>query len=1024
MSETPLAGGDYGALRTPVPTARQHASDPRPSQLPTGQVVPASAAELSADAASRDRSLPLSKRVAAYFASIDPRKVEGPRTPLIVFGLTGVLSAWSGAALTVAGPEIQADFGTSVAALTAVAAIAGVAVVVLGLPLGYLVDRISRVRLIQFSAIVGPIGTVIQAIARTFGIFTAGNVLTQLATIPSQVASGPLLADYFPARSRARAYGIIGACGSFGALIATPVTGLLVKSYGWRSTTLALTAVALITALLTFILREPTRGAMDRKDLGVSEENAPSEHIPPTFAEALRAAWSIKTLRLQAIAGFVSMFSLPLNILLGLLMASKFALGPLERSLLATATSLFAIPALLIGTGIADRLLRHKPSTLVALQAGLQFVSAAGIIAQAFAPNLLLFFVASTIPSVLSILLSPIGFTVSSMIVPARIRGAGMQIFTPFSLLGLAFTPVLLMAVEGLSLEMAFVLFAPFMVLSGLIYLASAGSVAGDIRAARAAAAAEEETVRAAREAETKLLVARDIEVARGTVTIIDSIDLDVAEGEILALCGTNGSGKSTLLKALCGLASASNGAVFYRGREITHLPAHQLVRRGLVYVPGGDGVLPHLSVRDNLLLALARGNDLGNTERAIVTSIADVLQFFAPLARHLDTPAGNLSGGEQQMVAIAQGMCLRPQLLLIDEFSLGLAPAVVAKLIDAVDALKAAGVTMVIVEQSLNVAAQLTDRVVYLDAGKKMHDGTMQDLFNRPDLIRPVLLARSAKARMTRRVSDQTPALQLREVSAYRGDNQVLSEVSFQVMPGDIVGIIGSNGAGKTTLFDAISGFLPTASGQVLLSGRDITSLPPAKRAHLGLARAFQNARLFDTLTVAETITLAAAQAITTPLSATVLQTARARASAKRVQEAVDALSAALGLDKFRDHRLAQLSTGTRRAVEIACQMATDPDMVLLDEPSSGLAQAEVEALGPTLARVAAQSGCGILIIEHDMPLLTRICTRLLALERGALVASGSVDEVLADEKVSGAYLAAPESVIHRSGTSFGAGS
>lgn len=1025
MSEQMIAGGDWGPLREPVPTARQAAAAQPHQDRPSGEaLIAASAAELSADAASRDASLPLRQRIGAYFASIDPRKVDGPRTPLIVFGLTGVLSAWSTAALTIAGPEIQADFGTSVAALTAIAAIAGIAVVILGLPLGYLVDRVSRVRLVQFSAVAGPIGTVIQALARTFGIFTAGNVLTQLATIPSQVASGPLLADYFPSRSRARAYGIIGACGSFGALIATPVTGLLVKSYGWRSTTLALTAVALITAALTFILREPTRGAMDRKDLGVSEENAPTTQVPPTFSEALRAAWSIKTLRLQAIAGFVSMFSLPLNILLGLLMASKFALGPLERSLLATATSLLAIPALLIGTGIADRLLRHKPSTLVALQAGLQFVSAAGVIAQAFAPNLLLFFVASTIPSVLSILLSPIGFTVSSMIVPARIRGAGMQIFTPFSLLGLAFTPILLMAVEGLSLEMAFVLFAPFMVISGLIYLASAGSVAGDIRAARAAAAAEEESVRAQRDAQTKLLVARDIEVARGTVTILDSIDIDVQAGEILALCGTNGSGKSTLLKALCGLASATNGAVFYRGREITHLPAHQLVGRGLVYVPGGDGVLPHLSVRDNLLLALSRGRAVASDTADTVTTIDQALEYFPPLARHLDTPAGNLSGGEQQMVAIAQGMCLRPELLLIDEFSLGLAPSVVATLIEAVDALRSAGVTLVIVEQSLNVAAQLTDRVVYLDAGKKVHDGTMRELLNRPDLIRPVLLARSAKARLAKRIADDTPALECVHLSAHRGPTKVLDDVSFQVMAGDIVGIVGSNGAGKTTLFDTISGFLPASGGQVLLSGRDITALTAPRRAQLGLARAFQNARLFDTLTVAETITLAAAQALPTTLAASLVATQRARAHTRRVSEVVDALSAALGLDKFRDHRLVQLSTGTRRAVEIACQMATDPDMVLLDEPSSGLAQAEVEALGPTLARVAAQSGCGILIIEHDLPLLTRICTRLLALERGALVASGPVTEVLADERVQGAYLAAPEAVIHRSGTSFGAGS
>ncbi|MDO5726381.1 MAG: MFS transporter [Bowdeniella nasicola] len=1020
MMTTRETSSDWGALRTAVPTPRQRATDePQHRDIPAS-VIPASAAELSADAASRDRSLPLATRLRAYVSSIDPRRVDGPRTPLIVFGLTGVLSAWSTAALSIAGPEIQADFGTSVAALTSIAAIAGVAVVVLGLPLGWLVDRVSRVRLVQFSAVVGPIGTVIQALARTFGTFTMGNVVTQLATIPSQIASGPLLADYFPARSRARAYGIIGAAGSFGALIATPVTGLLVKHYGWRSTTLALTSIAVITAALTFILREPQRGAMDRADLGVQNADEPVAEHPPTFSEALRAAWSIKTMRLQAIAGFVSMFSLPLNILLGLLMASKFALGPLERSLLATATSLLAIPALLIGTGIADRLLRYKPATLVALQAGLQFVSAAGIIAQAFAPNLVLFFIASTIPSVLAIVLSPIGFTVSSMIVPARIRGAGMQIFTPFSLLGLAFTPVLLLAAEGLSLEMAFVLFAPFMVISGLIYLASAGSVAGDIRAARAAAVAEDVSLRSRGEAATKLLVARDIEVARGSVTILSSVDLDVRTGEVLALCGTNGSGKSTLLRALCGLANPTNGAVFYRDRDITHLPAHELVRRGVVYVPGGDGILPHLSVHDHLRLALDQGRSHQRT--AVVSSIAEVCEFFPPLAKHLHTQAGNLSGGEQQMLAIALGMSLRPTLLLIDEFSLGLAPAVVDRLIGAVTALRRAGVTLVIVEQSLNIAQQLTDRVVYLDAGEKVHDGTMAELFNRPELIRPVLLARSNKARTFGRTREQTPALVVRDLCANRAGIPVLTDVNFQVMAHEIVGIIGANGAGKTTLFDAISGFLPTTGGQVCVAGSDITHLDAAKRATNGLARAFQNARLFDTLSVGETISVASSQAAGHPVSSYLLATAQSRAHARRTADQVDALMAALGLEKYRDHRLAQLSTGTRRAVELACQMATNPKMVLLDEPSSGLAQAEVESLGPTLGRITAQSGCGMLLIEHDLPLLTRICTRLIALERGRVLTSGPVDEVLAHPQVRGSYLAATTTTVHRSGTAMDA--
>ena len=361
-------------------------------------------------------------------------------------------------------------------------------------------------------------------------------------------------------------------------------------------------------------------------------------------------------------------------------------------------------------------------------------------------------------------------------------------------------------------------------------------------------------------------------------------------------------------------------------------------------------------------------------------------------------------------MVAIAQGICVRPTVLMIDEFSLGLAPAVVGTLIEAVQALNAAGITVVLVEQSLNIVAQLTDRVVYMDQGQIVHDGSVTDLLNRPDLIRPVLLGAGRGARLRRGRGSEDAAVRVTGLSASRGPVRVLSDVSVEVAPGEVLGIIGSNGAGKTTLFDAISGFLP-ATGTIEIGGRDVTALPAHRRAEAGLARAFQAARLFDTLTVTETIAVACHRRGAGGATAAALWLPGVRRAERQISERVTDLLGVLGLTRYADHRIEDLSTGTRRAVEIACQMAADPTMLLLDEPSSGLAQAEVEALGPTLTRIGAQTGCGIAIIEHDLPLLTRICTRLLALQRGRVIADGAVEAVLTDPAVA-PYLAGPATV------------
>jgi branched-chain amino acid transport system ATP-binding protein len=244
------------------------------------------------------------------------------------------------------------------------------------------------------------------------------------------------------------------------------------------------------------------------------------------------------------------------------------------------------------------------------------------------------------------------------------------------------------------------------------------------------------------------------------------------------------------------------------------------------------------------------------------------------------------------------------------------------------------------------------------------------------------------------------------------------VNHVDLALREGEILGLIGQNGAGKTTLFDCISGFLPVDSGRVLLAGEDITDLPPHQRAVRGLGRSFQEARLFPSLTTEETIAIARERhLLTTGLVAAALGQPVARDSEDDVAEKVAFLIDLMGLGAFREKLTGELSTGSRRIVELAGLLASDPAVIVLDEPSGGVAQRESEALGPLLRRVQEVTGASILVIEHDMPLLSGLCDRMVALELGSVIAEGTPVEVLDHPRVVESYLGTDATAIARSG-------
>ena len=549
---------------------------------------------------------------------------------------------------------------------------------------------------------------------------------------------------------------------------------------------------------------------------------------------------------------------------------------------------------------------------------------------------------------------------------------------------------------------------------------AAAGSLGTEIDGI-ATPEARPTTTGASPEGGPAVISCRDLTASYGAMQVLFGVDLEIREGEMVALLGTNGAGKSTVFKAIAGLMSEVSGAVELDGRSIARQPTHEIATQGLAMMPGGRGVFPTLSVAENLRLACWQ---IRGDQAAAAAAREEMLDLFPILRDRAHQMAGNLSGGEQQQLSLAMAFVTRPKVLLIDELSLGLAPTIVAQLCDRVREIHASGTTIVVVEQSVNVALLLAERAVFLEKGRVRFEGPTADLLDRPDLLRSVFIGEAA-------TGDDTPAedterrdrgveLRCSAISKRFGGITALDDVDLVVPPGRIVGLVGHNGAGKTTLFDVISGFLPADGGHVLLGGVDITDLPPHRRAALGLGRSFQEATLYPSLTVVETIVVALERHLANrdPLAAALSLPAAIDADAAAYERAYELVDL-LGLGGFATTPNADLSTGTRRIVELACVLAQDPAVVLLDEPSAGVAQKETEALGPLLRRIQADTGCSICIIEHDMGLLTSLCDELVALDLGTVIATGPPADVLADPLVIESYLGTDPGAIHRSGAS-----
>jgi branched-chain amino acid transport system ATP-binding protein len=224
------------------------------------------------------------------------------------------------------------------------------------------------------------------------------------------------------------------------------------------------------------------------------------------------------------------------------------------------------------------------------------------------------------------------------------------------------------------------------------------------------------------------LLEVRGLKVSYGGINAVKGIDLNVGEGELVALIGSNGAGKTTTLKAICGLLLHVGGDVRYQGKSIKRLPSYQLVRRGMALIPEGRGIFGRLTVEENLEMgAYCRASD--NTE------LEHVYGLFPRLKERRKQTAGTLSGGEQQMLAIGRALMSRPKLLLLDEPSMGLAPLMVRKIFETILSIAREGATLLLVEQNAKLALEASHRAYVMDGGLITLSGPARELLNNPQV-------------------------------------------------------------------------------------------------------------------------------------------------------------------------------------------------------------------------------------------------------------------------------------------------
>ncbi|WP_419919206.1 MFS transporter [Candidatus Poriferisocius sp.] len=671
----------------------------------------------------------------------------GYRTFLVLLALNS-LDELENSAVAILGPDIGRSFGVSDGAITAIST-ASLMFFVLGAgPMGWMADRFRRGPIVglasgAFAAFSALSGAAVNALMFFFARFLTGMSKANTITVhPS------MLADTYPLQTRGRMFATNAGVGRvFAALSPILAGGIAVwmgGDDGWRWAFYLLGLPTAALAVFAFWLREPPRGQWEQKEV-LGTGLVQNDKMPISVEAAFTRIWNIDTIRNMTIAFAAMGFALfPAGSIQSFFLEEEFGLDALERGLAVAPAGIGLMMFLPVVGRRFDATYRQDPDRALRM-IGVLLVPIGVLVPIQYAmSDLALFMVFAAVNSTLLGGAFAMVQPAIQAVFPYRLRGMGTAFLTFFMVMvgGVGGSIIAGFLQNELGEQTAITLItASAMPIGAYFVLRGAGRLRRDL--SLIVAELQEEQAEERRRAETDpeeipAIQVADVDFSYGQVQVLFDLGFEVGRQETLALLGTNGAGKSTALRVITGLVTPERGVVRLHGQTITFATPEQRSAMGLHMLPGGAGVWSDMSISDNLLMgAYAYRKDSHDRDRRI----EKVFDLFPNLAKRPGERAANLSGGQQQMLALARVMLHEPEVLIIDELSLGLAPVVVQSLLETVEGLKARGQTMIIVEQSLNVALAIADRAVFLEKGQVRFEGPAQELAERDDLARAVFL-------------------------------------------------------------------------------------------------------------------------------------------------------------------------------------------------------------------------------------------------------------------------------------------
>jgi ABC-type branched-subunit amino acid transport system ATPase component len=676
--------------------------------------------------------------------------------PLMITLLTLLLVFESAdqVAVQVLGPDIQQTLDISDTVLTGIASLGGVVLVLATLPLAWLGDRFKRTRVVGSAGIMWAGFAALTGLAPnafSMALTRSGTGLGASATIP---ISPTIIADQYPIAARTRMLALESLGRPLGYVIGPFIAGFIAiqagGDEGWRWAFILGAIFPVVIGLVLLTQRDPQRGRFEQE--AVLGQAVDVVDPPVRISAAFERLRKVKTFYYLVVGiGLLGFALVAVPVQLGLLLGDNpqqdehfhYGYGAYTRGWMIGIMQIGQLIAIPIAGFVGDRIFRKDPTKALRLTGifvllygafivmGLRFSNITVLIAFIVIANAFQGAAFATIRPAIA------------AVVPYKMRAqafamVGVYIF----LMGGFFGGLLAGAFSDAwgQVTALTIIVPPAALLGGLLIMYGAQFMKSDISlGVQELLEEQEERKRMAADPEhIPVLQVRNLDAGYGPLQVLFDVEFEVQRGEVLALLGTNGAGKSTLLKTISGLIMPDRGVVRFNGRTITLVAPEVRVAAGMVQVPGGEAIFPTMSVRENLDIWCELIEDTSKRQDARER----VYRVFPQIKERLEQRAGSLSGGQQQMLALSKALLLEPDILLIDELSLGLAPLVVQELLGVVERLKAEGMTMVIVEQSVNVALAVADRAIYMERGQVKFSGPARELLDHEELLHAVFLS------------------------------------------------------------------------------------------------------------------------------------------------------------------------------------------------------------------------------------------------------------------------------------------